>query len=89
MGILLEEHPSLTDLHALISKVPGYPISVKQLVELANKKSSPKAVVDFYKTFPEDEVFEDKDDLISRTDSVEMLHHETAPQEEMHSPEED
>jgi hypothetical protein len=59
------------------------------LTNLASKKHSPKAVIDFYKTFPQDEVFEDKDDLISRTDSVEIMHHQTAPQEEMHTPEED
>ena len=89
MGILLEKHPLLTDLHALIAKVPNFPISVKKLVELAKQMKSPRAVIDFYSAFPEDEIFEDKDDLISRTDSVEMLHHQTAPQEEMHAPEED
>ena len=89
MGILLEEHPSLTDLHTLITKVPGYPITVRKLVELGQKKASPKAVIDFYRAFPEDEIFEDKDDLIARTESVEMLHHQTAPREEMHAPEED
>lgn len=89
MGVLLEGHPSLTDLHSLITKVPGFPITVKQLVELAKKKTAPKAVVDFYKAFPEDEIFEDKDDLISRTESVEILRHQTAPREEMHAPEED
>ncbi|MEX0881573.1 MAG: hypothetical protein WDZ34_01725 [Candidatus Saccharimonadales bacterium] len=89
MGILLEEHPSLTDLHSLITKVPSFPITVKQLVELAQKKAAPKPVIDFYKAFPDDEIFEDKDDLISRTESVEMLHHQTAPREEMHAPEED
>ncbi|HLG91254.1 MAG TPA: DUF2795 domain-containing protein, partial [Candidatus Saccharimonadales bacterium] len=72
MGILLEEHPSLTDLHSLITKVPSFPITVKQLLELAKKKGAPKAVIDFYRAFPEDEIFEDKDDLISRTESVEM-----------------
>lgn len=89
MGILLQEHPSLTDLHTLITKVPGFPITVKQLVELAKKKRTPKAVVDFYKAFPEDEIFEDNDDLLSRTENLEILHHQTAPKEEMHAPEED
>lgn len=89
MGVLLEEHPLLTDLHTLINKVPSYPISVKQVVGLAQKKSTPKNVVDFYKAFPEDEVFEDKDDLLTRTENLEILHHQTAPREEMHAPEED
>ncbi|MBI4033602.1 hypothetical protein HY379_01250 [Candidatus Saccharibacteria bacterium] len=89
MGTLLEQHPSLTELHGLIGKIADYPISVKQLVELAKREKSSKAVVDFYNAFPEDEIFSDQDDLISRTESVEMLHHQTAPREEMHAPEED
>ena len=89
MGVLLEENPSLTDLFTLINKVPKFPISVKKLNDLAKKESSPKAVIDFYNAFPDEEVFEDKDDLISRTESIEMLRHQTAPMEEMHAPEED
>lgn len=89
MSILLEDQPSLTDLHALITKVPSYPISVKQLIDLANKSRTPKPVVDFYSAFPADEVFEDKEDLLDRTESVEMLRHQTAPKEEMYAPEED
>lgn len=87
--ILLEDQPALTDLHNLITKVPKYPISVKQLIELAVQQHSAKPVVDFYKTFPEDEIFSDKDDLLARTEHIEMLHHETAPEEEMHAPEDD
>lgn len=89
MGVLLVDEPTLNDLHTLIAKVPGFPISVKQLVELAKKKGAPKAVIDFYGAFPDDEIFEDKDDLTSRTESVEIMHHQTAPQEDMHAPEED
>ena len=87
--ILLEEQPTLTDLHSLINKVPAYPITIKQLIDLAEQNHMPRPVVDFYRAFPEDETFEDKDDLLSRTESVEMLHHQTAPAEEMHAPEED
>jgi len=87
--ILLEEEPTLTDLHRLVALVPKYPITVRQLTELASEKQLPKAVIDFYKAFPENEIFEDKDDLISRTDSVEILHHQTAPMEDMHASEED
>lgn len=89
MGVLLEEHPLLTDLHALINKVPSYPISAKSLVNLAEKKSAPKTVVNFYSAFPEDQVFEDEEDLETRTENLEILHHQTAPREEMHAPEED
>lgn len=89
MGILLEEHPLLTDLHTLIDKVSSFPISTKQLVDFAAQQEAPKAVIDFYSAFPSDERFKDKDDLIARTENVEILHHQTAPPEDMHSPEED
>lgn len=89
MGILLEEHPLLTDLHALIDKVTSFPISAKQLVDFAAQAGAPKAVIDFYSAFPPDERFSDKDDLIARTESVEIMHHQTAPPEDMHTPEED
>jgi hypothetical protein len=89
MGVLLEEHPLLTDLHALIEKVPSYPIDAKKVVNLAKKETAPRPVIDFYKAFPQDEVFSDKDDLLSRTENLEILHHQTAPREEMRAPEED
>ena len=50
--ILLEEEPTLTDLHRLVALVPKYPITVRQLTELASEKQLPKAVIDFYKAFP-------------------------------------
>lgn len=87
--ILLEDQPTLTDLHRLISNVPSYPITIGQLVDLAIQKHAPKPVIEFYKAFPDDEIFANRDDLMSTTDSVEMLRHQTAPEEEMHSSEED
>jgi len=89
MGVLLEDQPKLTDLYALIKTVSRYPITVKQLIDVAKKENSPKAVLDFYRAFPESEVFEDQDDLVARTENLEILHHQTAPKEEMHAPEED
>ena len=86
---VLQDQPMLTDLHHLIDEVPDYPITAGQLVGLAEEKPSPQAVIDFYKSFPKDEIFEDKFDLLARTDQVETLHHQSAPLEEMHAPEED
>ncbi len=87
--ILLEDEPTLTDLHRLIGQVPSYPIAVKQLVDLALSNHAPKPVIEFYKSFPGDEIFSDKDDLMVTTDNVEMLRHQTAPAEEMFAPEDD
>lgn len=85
--ILLEEQPTLTDLHSLISKVPAFPINTHDLVELASKYRFPKTVIDFYKAFKPDQVFQDRDDLATKTESLEILHHETAPMEEMRASE--
>lgn len=86
--ILIEDQPTLTDLHGLINEVPTYPVTVRQLLDLASQKHSSRAVVDFYETFPEDEAFTDKDDLLSTTESVEMLRHQRA-RVEIIVPEED
>jgi hypothetical protein len=69
--------------------VPRFPITVKHLVELARRKNAADAAVDFYRSFPDDGIFEDKDDLLARTESVEILRHQSAPREEMRAPEED
>lgn len=87
--ILLEDEPTLTDLHRLINQVNSYPVAVNQLVNLALSKHASKPVIDFYKSFPEDEIFADKDDLLATTDNVEMLRHQSAPAEQMYAPEDD
>ena len=89
MSVIVKQQPLLTDLHGVIDAVPRFPITVRQLVELARRKNAPGAAVDFYKSFPDDGVFEDKDDLLSRTESIEILRHQSAPREEMRAPEED
>ena len=87
--ILLEDQVTLTDLHTLINQVPRYPVTVRRLIDLARYLHSPRPVIDFYQTFPDDEVFIDKDDLLATSENVEMLRHQTAPPEEMNAPEED
>jgi hypothetical protein len=89
MSVIVKRQPLLTDLRSVIDAVPRFPITVKQLVELARRKKAPDAAVAFYKSFPDDGVFEDKDDLLSRTESVEILRPQSAPAEEMRAPEED
>lgn len=80
--ILLNSQPTLSDLEALISKVPIFPFSIKQLIELAREEHFSEEVINFYKTFPKDEVFEDAEDLIARTEQVEMMQHEEHEQHE-------
>jgi DNA-binding SARP family transcriptional activator len=89
MGVMLKNDLSLTELEALINQVPAYPITAKQLIELGEKQGAAQAVIDFYRTFPPNELFEDKDDLLARSESLLILRRQTAPAEEMHAPEED
>lgn len=89
MMIAIDNQPHLTDLRRLIDQVPRYPLTAEQLVNLAMKKGAPKEVIDFYKAFPANEIFTDKEDLLARTEMVEILHHQDAPREILTSAEED
>ena len=74
--ILLRNQPTLADIEALVKRVPHFPYSVKQLLELAHEEHFPESVIRFYKTFPSDEVFEDAEDLMARTEQVELMRDE-------------
>lgn len=80
--IILDNQPRLADIEALIKRVPHFPFSIKQLVELAREEHFTEEVVRFYKSFPPDEVFEDPEDLATRTEQVEMMQHEEKEQKE-------
>ncbi len=89
--ILLHNQPALSDIEALVKRVPHFPYPVKQLLKLAHEEHFPEPVISFYKTFPSDEVFEDAEDLIARTEQIEIMQHEEVnqPQEIWNAPEED
>ena len=78
--ILLDNQPRLSDIQALIARVPNFPYSVKQLIKLASEEHFPEEVISFYKSFPSDEVFEDPEDLATRTEQVELMRHEEVRQ---------
>lgn len=87
--ILLQNEPMLRDLYSLAAKVPSFPIMANRLVELAKNWHFSKEVINFYRSFPRDEVFSDKEDLLTRTELVEALRHEQPPKETLLSSEED
>lgn len=66
----------------LASDVPRYPISVKGLINLANRKKLPADVIDFYRAFPDTAVFDDADDVVARTEQVSILRNEKQPLED-------
>jgi len=72
------------DLKHLVSAVPRYPISVKNLISIASRKKLSPDVINFYRAFPDSAVFDNEDDMIARTEQVNMLQveEETQPSED-------
>lgn len=69
-------NPALKDLYNFISLVDRYPVSAAQLQGLAKRIKAPKPVADFYKSFHGDQVFSDEEDLVSRSEQVDIMRHE-------------
>jgi hypothetical protein len=82
--------PPLNDLHRLIDKIQGFPISNGQVIELAKKKRAPKEVVDFYQSINDSRIYDDKDDLIAVSEQIDLMRQEEAdmPAEIERGPEE-
>lgn len=82
--------PPLQDLYQLIDKVPKYPVSNRQLVNLASKTKAPKEVVDFYKTLDSGRVYRNRDELEQISEQIDLLRQQEAdtPQEIERGPEE-
>jgi len=77
-------------LNSFIARVSSFPLSARQLVEYAASVRAPKEVIEFYKKFTPDRIFEDKEDLSASTEQVDILRREEPgmPREEERSPEE-
>lgn len=86
---MITANPSINDLLSFIRKVPRYPISAKDVAQLAKDKGADSEVVEFYESFPDRAVFDDKDDLVTRTESIEVMARDDQPREFLTSPEED
>lgn len=82
--------PRLDDLYGFIGSVRKYPVTVEKLVDYARRSDAPAEVVNFYESFHPGMVFPNKEDLISRSEQVDIMREESAdmPQEEERSPEE-
>jgi hypothetical protein len=76
-------------LRGFIHQVEDFPISAGELVKLAEKSSTGRSVVAFYRSFPDELVFPDKEDLLARSEQVGLLNSEDQPREEFRAPEED
>jgi hypothetical protein len=83
-------HPALNDLYQLIDKVPEFPLSNRQLVDFASKARAPKLVVDFYRTFDDNRVYDSREELANISEQVDIMRQEEAgmPREIEPGPEE-
>lgn len=82
--------PKLEELYGFIGKIRKYPIPVGRVIELARRSGTSREVIDFYKSFHPGIVFLNKDELVSRSEQVDIMREESAdmPQEEERSTEE-
>ena len=87
----LVARPGLSELYDFIAKVENYPVSVNQLVDLARRVRAPKPIIDFYKSFSRGQIFDDEDDLLSRSEQVDIMRQEERdmPKDYLSVPEED
>lgn len=87
---MLSAQPKLADLRALINKIDDFPVSAREVTNIAIRSGAKRAVVDFYRAFPRDTVFDDQEELTARSEQVEMLNEESdQPPEILTSAEED
>jgi len=86
--IMLAAQPSLNELYGFINKVPRYPLSIQRLLKLAADTGASKEVVNFYRIFAKDQVFDNEDDLAGRTEQIQIMRREEMPIEAEVAPEE-
>ena len=81
--IALSNQLRATDLTHLVNAVPKYPISVKSLINIASRKKLSNQIIDFYRIFPDSVMFDDADDIVARTEQVDILRNEQQPAEDI------
>ncbi|HVX58906.1 MAG TPA: hypothetical protein VG964_04230 [Candidatus Saccharimonadales bacterium] len=69
----VEELPSIDELHDLIDSVNVYPVSARELSELAVAEGAGRRVVDFYRSFPSDQLFLSENDLTARSEQIQIM----------------
>lgn len=86
---MIAASPRLDDLMSFIRKVPNFPISAGDVARIAKDGGADSEVVKFYQAFPDNAVFDDQDDLLVRTESIEIMNRDEQPKEILTAPEED
>jgi len=80
--VIAQHQAKLTDIHSLIEQIQSYPVTIKRLLETARQNRVSKEVISFYKSFPESAVFTDKEDILARTEAIEIMESQVSPTED-------
>ena len=71
--VVLQRQPALGDLRNLIDKVSHYPVSGEDLVKLAISENADNSVLGLFASFPQDQYFLNRDELLTRSEQVRFL----------------
>lgn len=71
--VVVSELPSVKELDNFAESVESFPVHAKELADLAVAEGFNRRVIDFYRSFPQDQLFTDKDDLVGRSEQVQMM----------------
>jgi hypothetical protein len=73
---VLTIRPPLEELYNFIDRVPQYPVTPRQLVQLASKLKAPQEVREFYKSFDQGLSYDNRDELTTVSEQVDFLRQE-------------
>jgi hypothetical protein len=71
--VLVSDLPSIDELYDLIDSVSAFPVTAGNLAELAVAEGAGRRVIDFYRSFPHDQIFKDREDLQARSEQIQMM----------------
>ncbi|HEV2412436.1 MAG TPA: hypothetical protein VGS28_01365 [Candidatus Saccharimonadales bacterium] len=64
---------NLDSLHQFIQRIKQYPVTAREIVELAINEQADPIVVNFYRAFRDDEAFDSQDELIIRSEQIQLM----------------
>lgn len=68
--------PRIDNIMWLVKLARPFPTTASEITKIAKNWNFSQSTQDFLKIFPEDEVFEDGDDFLTRCETVELLSRE-------------
>lgn len=78
--MIVSDLPSIEELYVFIDSIPAYPVKAGDLIQLAIAEGAGRRIVDFYRSFPRDQVFFSHEDLAGRSEQIQILSTEESDQ---------